>query len=174
MDTVAFVELLHDTFGDSRFTPADVIARIGEIPIVIEAMGGAIIGRGDGHRAGCSIGLSLAALAGKPGCAFDASGRPRYSRTLARMPSPRGANVHGDLQVDACGNTGAKRSFVVRRRQDSARRERVKVTPGMDLDAFAADLDRRIADLEFQLGDLRQLSAILQDRIRRAQPRPRK
>lgn len=157
MDGAAFLGLLHDTFGDSRFTAAEIRDKLGGdgIPIVVEAMGG----DGIAHRQICMIGRCLASL-----------------MRLNRLTPAKRPNRHGAYQLDIAGHIGQKRAFAVRQivDVDAARRERVKIPTGVDLDAFAADLDRRIELAAAEISDLRQLSAILQDRIRRAQPRPRK
>lgn len=157
MDGAAFLELLHDTFGEERFTAAAIRSRLGDadIPIVAEAMGG----DGIAHRQVCMIGKCLSSL-----------------MRADRVTPARRANRHGAYQLDLGGHIGQKRAFVVHKIADvdAVRRARVKVAPGVDLEAFAVDLDRRIDTLAAEVDDLRQLAAILQDRIRRSQPRPRR
>lgn len=178
MDNAALLELLFDTFDAARFTPSDVIDRLGGagIPIVIDAMGGPSAGPGARHRAICVLGLQLSALSGRAGVVFDAGGRARYVRTAARLPKTRASNRHGDWQIDAAGVVGQKRSYIVRQVASvdaaaAAARARVQVPAGVDLDAFAVELDRRVAQLESDGAELRALIDVLAGRLAQSRRR---
>ena len=180
MNNAALIELLHDTFGDSRFTALDVVDRLGDagIRVVDDAMGGPAAGPlavpGARHRATCSLGLQLAALTGRAGVVFDAGGRARFVRSAARLPKTRGANRHGEFQIDAAGTVGQKRSYIVRKTADvdtAAARVAVFVQCGVDLDAFAAEVERRIGQVESDLAELRALASVLSARLAQSRRR---